>query len=164
MLRVRCGGVVRESLTPRAALFTPGLSGLVWGALAVVVVFGVLAMHSLAGGHHAVHLDPPSSTSGEASRHAGHETEPVLAGAVVLAAVVRSSEQAAACGTSGCGAEFAGVVCLALLLGLVLATIARRVGMWPACPLRTNAVANAALDRRVGSATPSLRQLGISRT
>jgi len=146
----------------------PGLSGpgpprLLRGALAVLVVFGVLAMHSLTGGHHAVHLTPAAASAGATSGHNGHEAESVEL-VVADAVMAAGSAQAAACGTNGCDEESAGVVCLALALSLVLATVARRVGTLPACPARTNAVANAAAYRPLDSHALSPSQLGISRT
>lgn len=156
----RCGRSWRRRSAPPWEQRSPraGLS-----ALAVLVVFGVLAMHSLAGGHHAVHLTPTAANSGETSGHGGHETELVelVAADAVMAA---GSAQAAACDTNDCGAGSAGVVCLALLLSLVLATVARRVGRWPASPQRTYAGANAAAYRPSEKRALSPSQLGISRT
>lgn len=116
---------------------------LAWGLLATCIVFGVLAMHSLAGGQHTAHSsgdDVPAAAS-----HAGH-TADGAAGAAAGGSVAYTPAAAdtgtaisdtgaphpqpiADCG-DGCGATAGATVCLALLLSLALLALPHRAGSW----------------------------------
>jgi len=120
---------------------------LAWGLLATCIVFGVLAMHSLAGGQHTAHASGDGVPA--AASHAGH-----------------TAAAAAGTGTaiSDTGATSGAAVCLALLLSLALLALPHRAGSWAVSgpDLATSA---AILARRVPVLRPpSPVFLGISRT
>lgn len=133
---------------------------LAWGLLATCIVFGVLAMHSLAGGQHTAHSsgdDVPAAAS-----HAGHTAD----GAAGASGSVAHTPAAAGTGTaiSDTGITSGAAVCLALLLSLALLALPHRAGSW-AVPEHDLANAVALLVRRVPVLRPpSPLFLGISRT
>lgn len=139
--------------------------------LAALVVFGILAMHTLAGGgHHTTHLDTALASSASspdvADNHGWYETDShAVAGAErsVLSADAPSAHPAA-CSVAGCAAGLSGVVCLALLMGVALAVMARRIAVWTASPRRANLMVSPTAEHSLAVRALSPSQLGISRT
>ncbi len=114
--------------------------------LAMAVIAGVVGMHSLVG----VHVVPAPD---HGVHHATSSGEPAVA-----AGGATSHEES--CRDHGCG-----TVCVALLLSLLLAAVARRRTVW-AAPLSDlhRVLANRDLRRGEWLLPPAPMLLGISRT
>lgn len=129
---------------------------LLWGALAVLVIAGVLAMHALAGGQHAGHADV--SADGDASIVQEH-VEPARAAAAddLDRAVLQ------ACDGGACAARRGGALCLALLYGAMLVVLRRGERAWP---LRQDSIGWSMPRARTAPRpmTPAPVVLGICRT
>ena len=100
-----------------------------WGLLAVTVLFGVVAMHVLAGGQHTAHAVTEASVAPAPQVHddAGH------AAATPDPTRTSGTDHAAGCTAGDCGViGNGGAVCLALLVSLLLAAVARRIRSWAA--------------------------------
>ncbi len=140
-----------------------------WGLLATSVVFGVVAMHSLAGGQHSAHGGggAPSSALGQHSvPHGADGTDfGSLVTGVPTAAGATVDDQAAqlACTAGGCGATSGGAVCMALLLSLLLLAHPHRASLWTGPHERLRPSPRLVRCPLV-LPPPSLALLGISRT
>lgn len=149
-----------------------------WGLLAVTVLLGVVAMHSLAGGQHSAHASGThgpaddigstvSTTASVATTTAATDGTPVEDTAAGVAAALAAghptvADDAAGCDHGDCGAG--GPVCLALLMSLLIAAVVRRIGTWTMSRQHSLNRVRSVMRQGPLLRTPSPLRLGILRT